>query len=142
MLHGEVGHNFMHRVEGFIARLLGVRLVRLHPEAGDLLLDGLPHVPEEGAVCGADGLVGGVARAVHVVHGLHVRVRLARPGHAGLVKSRERICWVREHGVVRGGRAVVEAPHVAPEQEVPGVGRVMVGLGVGQVVADPCDEWF
>ena len=87
MFHGEVGDNLMHRVESFIARFLGMRLVRLHPEAGDLLLDGLPHVPEEGAVCGADGLVGGVARAVHVVHGLHVRVRLARPGHAGLVQA-------------------------------------------------------
>ena len=109
-----------------------MRLVRLHPETGDLLLHWLPHVPEESPVSSRAHLMA-VAGAVHVVHGLDVS--LARPGHAGLVESRERISWVREHGVVRGGRAVVEAPHVAPEQEVPGVGRVVVGLGVGQVVA-------
>ena len=41
-----------------------------------------------------------------------------------------------EHdGVVGRGRTVVQAPHVPPEEEVPGVGRVVVRLGVGQVVA-------
>ena len=130
MLHGQVRHHFMHRVEGFIARLLGMRLVWLHPQTGDLLLDGLPHVPEECPVCRGHGLVG-VARGVHVVHGLDVS--LAGPCHAGLVEAGEWV-WVGEHdGVVRGG--VVEAGHLPPEEEVPGVCRVMVRLGVGQVVA-------
>ena len=132
MFHGEVGDHLMHRVESFIARFLGMRLVRLHPETGDLLLHRLPHVPEESPVSRGAHLVP-VAGAVHVVHGLDVS--LAGPGHAGLVKARERICRVGEHGVVRGGRALVEAPHVPPEEEVPGVGRVVVRLGVRQVVA-------
>ena len=71
MFHGEVRDHLMHRVERLIARFLGVWLVGLHPEAGDLLLDWLPHVPEEGPVCRAHGLVG-VPGAVHVVHGLDV----------------------------------------------------------------------
>ena len=103
MFHGEVGDNLMHRVESFIARFLGMRLVRLHPEAGDLLLHWLPHVPEEGPVSCRAHLVS-VARAVHVVQvGLHVG--LAGPGHAGLVEAGEWV-WVGEHdGVVRRGGA-------------------------------------
>ena len=134
MFHGEVRDDLMHRVECFIARFLGMRLVRLHPETGDLLLHWLPHVPEESPVSRGAHLMA-VARAVHVVHGLHVG--LTRPGHAGLVEAGEGIGRVGEHGVVRGGgRAVVEAqlaPHLSPEEEVPGVGRVVVRLGVGQV---------
>ena len=133
MFHGEVGDHLMHRVESFIARFLGMRLVRLHPETGDLLLHWLPHVPEESPVSCRAHLMSVVAGAVHVVHGLDVG--LAGPGHAGLVEAGEGIGRVGEHGVVRGGRGLVETPHVAPEQEVPGVGRVVVRLGVGQVVA-------
>ena len=130
MFHGEVGHYLMHRVESFIARFLGMRLVRLHPETSDLLLHGLPHVPEESSVCCGAHLMA-VPGSVHVVHGLDVS--LAGPGHAGLVEAGEWV-WVGEHdGVVRGG--VVEAGHLPPEEEVPGVCRVMVRLGVGQVVA-------
>ena len=129
MFHGEVGDNLMHRVESFIARFLGMRLVRLHPEAGDLLLHWLPHVPEEGPVSCRAHLVS-VARAVHVVQ-VGLDVGLAGPGHAGLVEAGERIGRVGKHGVVGGGL------HVPPEEEVPGVGGVVVGqagLGVGQVV--------
>ena len=134
MFHGEVRDDLMHRVECFIARFLGMRLVRLHPETGDLLLHWLPHVPEESPVSRGAHLMP-IARAVHVVHGLNVG--LTGPGHAGLVEAGEGIGRVGEHGVVRGGgRAVVEAqlaPHLSPEEEVPGVGRVVVRLGVGQV---------
>ena len=50
VLHGQVGDNLVHRAEGLIAGLAGQRLVRLHPQAGDLLLHRLPHVTEERSV--------------------------------------------------------------------------------------------
>lgn len=69
VFHCYVSHYLVHAGERFVARLLGVWLVRLYPHARQFLLDGLPHVPEEGS--------GGVRRGhgVHVVH-VHTVVEL------------------------------------------------------------------
>lgn len=49
MLHRQMGDELVHRAESFVARLFGVRqLLGLDPLADELLLNGLPHVSEEG----------------------------------------------------------------------------------------------
>ncbi len=141
VLHCQVGHDLVEGAEDLIAGLLGHGLIRVDPQAGHLLLDGLPHVPEEGA-----GRV--VRRHAHSVHvrrgGVHLRagggahvlpggpVRgrhagQAGSGHAlhGVVQAGKRI---GEHGGVRSVRGLV----VPPQEEVPRV-RALSGRGGGQV---------
>ena len=88
VLHRDVGHDLRHRAERLVAGLLGLGLVRLDPEAGDLLLDPgpAPHVAEEGAVRGDRGGHGAVSPGVARVHVVH-HVRAPRPGHPGLVQT-------------------------------------------------------
>lgn len=142
VLHRQVGDDFVHAGEGLVAGLLRVGLVLVYPQARQLLLYGLTHVPEEGPWG-----VGSHRIHVHVVHavvelGAHL---LVRPLHArqtihivhvpmvGIVKA-----WKHhrggivpdgaEHGVVLVVGEVVGAQraqrgHVLPAQEeVPGVG--------------------
>jgi hypothetical protein len=132
VLHGEVRDDLVHVVEVLAADLPGGRLLLVHPEALHLLLDGLAHVPEEGAVH-----VGRVVRHGHVVEvlvvvGLVVGVRVGA-GVEHLV--------VRRQVVLVGDVAVVVEEHrlagrrlrrrelvLAPEEEVargvPGVVQV------------------
>jgi len=49
MLHGQVGHDLVHRAEELVAGLAGRRLLRIDPEAGDLLFHRLAHVPATGS---------------------------------------------------------------------------------------------
>lgn len=50
MLHGDMCNQLVHGAEGPVAALLGpAQLGFLDPLTGQLLLDGLPHVTEEGA---------------------------------------------------------------------------------------------
>ena len=46
---GDVRHDLVHRVEHFVARFLGHRLVDVDPQTGQFLFDGRPHVTEESA---------------------------------------------------------------------------------------------
>lgn len=50
VLHSQMRDDLVHAGEMFPAGLPGRRLIRIYPQALHLLLDGLPHVPEEGAV--------------------------------------------------------------------------------------------
>lgn len=70
MLHGDMCHQLMHGAEGPVAALLGpAQLSLVDPLARQLLLDGLPHVTEEGA----RPVVGRHVHAHVHVHGAVVR---------------------------------------------------------------------
>lgn len=60
VLHSQVGHDLVHRRERLAARLPRRRLLGFDPHARHLLLHGLPHVSEEGAV--VSGVVSRVVR--------------------------------------------------------------------------------
>ena len=89
----DMGHQFMHCGEGFIARFFGFWLVLVYPEAGEVLFERLSHVAEEGIV----------PRRHHHVH---VRVDLGEgvtSEGAELVGSVEPVhgnCGLRRTGLV------------------------------------------
>jgi hypothetical protein len=113
VLHGEVRDDLVHVVEVLAADLPGGRLLLVHPEALHLLLDGLAHVPEEGAVH-----VGRVVRHGHVVEvlvvvGLVVGVGVEEHRLAGRRLRRRELVLASEEEVARGVPGVVQVAHVA-----------------------------
>ena len=87
MLHGNVGHYLVHRVESLVARFPGLRLILVEPHTRMLLFNRGAHVPKERPRA--------VGRHVHMVrihvHVVHVEVVLGRgevvrPGGGHLIE--------------------------------------------------------
>ena len=98
VFHCDVRHDFVHRVEQLVARLLRAGLVRVDPHAGQFLFDRRAHVAEEGAGAGVGvgrrlgrrlGRVMCVMGRVMVGHGRHGGHRV-RYGRVELVGRRGR----------------------------------------------------
>lgn len=98
MFHCDVRHDFVHRIEQLVARLLGAGLLGVDPHARQLLLDRRPHVAEEGTRAGVSvgrrlgrrlGRLVSVVGRVVVGHGRHRRHRVA-DGRVELVGRRRR----------------------------------------------------
>lgn len=73
MLNCYMCHHLMHRAECLVAGFFRFGHGRVYPQAGVLLLDRGPHIPEEGP-----GPVGHVhvIKLVHWVHVIHVHVEM------------------------------------------------------------------
>lgn len=138
-------YDFVHGGEVFAARLPRGRLVGVYPQTLHLLLDGLPHVAEEGAVH-VGGMMGHphVRVQVLVVVGLRVVGRVVvRSGVQHLVMGRQvRVVMGRHFGVmveqdgIAGSRLGRRELVVVPtEEEVPrGVAGVVVQMAHVPVV--------
>lgn len=104
VLHCYVSHNLVHRGENFVAGLLGLPLVLVHPQAGVLLLDGVPHKRVKRPRPVGAHVHPVVAHGVHVVQVLR-RAEVVRPRGPHLVELVRSV--VREHlpvDVVPGAR--------------------------------------
>lgn len=139
MFHSQMRHNLVHTREVLPAGLPGRLLLGVYPQTLHLLLDGLPHVPEEGPVDVA-GMMGhppevGVQILMVVVRLGMVRRVVVRPGVEHLVVRRQvRIVMrrhlgmmVEQHGITGRGLSRRKLVVLATQQKVSG--RV-TGMGI------------
>lgn len=138
MLHRQMRDDLVHAGEMLAADLPRGRLLRVHPHALHLLLDGLPHVPEE---CTVD-VGGGVVRHSHVIEvlmvvvglgvvGMRIRPRVQHLGMGGqmgvLVRRHVGSVVMEQHRVAGGGLSRGEIVVVAAKEEIAGG---VAGMGV------------
>ena len=132
VVHRQMVHNVVERVEHAAAYLLGVLVL---PHAHRLLLDRLAHVPVVGghvaAVAGHGAAIVVAGRSGHIMEAEGIEVVASTGGDC--------CCTVQaagEHGVGGGGGGGGQITHVPPQQQVPGVGRHGRGrLTIGLIVA-------
>ena len=115
VLHRDVGHDLMHGIEQLVARFLAAAGF-VDPQAAEFLLDGRPHVAEEGTGRGS------VVAHAHTVVGAHGVPRYGRhPRHGMELIGR---CRCRHPAVELVGHARV---HVHGRQTVVHLVRVVLG---------------